>query len=73
MTCVEFEKNLSLDLAKQIAVALVSSKLDYYNSLFHNMSEKDIAKLQRVQNCLARIVTKAPRFNRSVPILKRLH
>ena len=53
-------------------MALVSSKLDYRNSLFYNMSEKDIARLQRVQNCLAR-VTKAPRFIRSLPILKRLH
>ena len=66
-------KSLSLDLAKQIAVALVSSRLDYCNSLFHNMPEKDIARLQRVQNCLARVVTNAPRFSRSVPILKRLH
>ena len=31
------------------------------------MPEKDIARLQRVQNCLA------PRFSHSVPILKRLH
>ena len=37
------------------------------------MPEKDIARLQRVQNCLARVVTKAPRFSRSVRILKRLH
>ena len=66
-------KSLSSDLAKQIAVALVSSKLDYCNSLFHNMPKKDIARLQRVQNCLARVVTNAPRFSRSVPILKRLH
>ena len=65
-------KSLSLDLAKQIAVALVSSKLDYCNS-FHNMPEKDIPRLQRVQNCLARVVTKAPRISRSVPILKRSH
>ena len=64
-------KSLSLDIAKQIAVALVSSKLDYCN--LHNMTEKDIARLQRVHNCLARVVTKAPRFSRSVPILKRLH
>ena len=63
-------KSLSLDIANQFAVALVRSKLDYCNSLFHNMPEKDIARLQRVQNCLARVVTKAPR---SVPILKRLH
>ena len=73
VTCVKFEKSLSLDLAEQIAVVLVSSKLDYCNSLFHNMPEKDIARLQRVRNCLARVVTKAPRFSRSVPILKRLH
>ena len=66
-------KSLSLDRAEQIAVALVSSKLDYCNSLFHNMPEKDIARLQRVQNCLARVVTNAPRYSRSVPILKRLH
>ena len=37
------------------------------------MPVKDFARLQRVQNCLARVVTKAPRFSRSVPILKRLH
>ena len=66
-------KTLSLDLAKQIAVALVSGKLDYCNSLFYNIPEKDIARLQRIQNCLARVVTKAPRFSRSTPILKRLH
>ena len=33
-------------LVKQIAVALVSSKLDYCNSLFRNMPVKDIARLQ---------------------------
>ena len=53
-------KSLSLDLAKQIAVAPISSKLDHCNSLFHNMPEKDIARLRHVQNCLARVVTKAP-------------
>ena len=37
------------------------------------MPEKDISRLQRVQNCLARVVTKASRFSRSVPILKQLH
>ena len=66
-------KSLSLDLAKQIAVALVSSKLDYCNSLVHKMPEKDITRLQRVQNCLAGVVNKAPRFSCSFPILKRFH
>ena len=66
-------RRIRKSLAKQIAVALVSSKLDYCNSLFHNMPEKDIARLQRFQNCLVKVVTKASRFSRSVPILKRLH
>ena len=64
---------LSLSVAKTIATALVSSRLDYGNSLLYNTANKDIAKLQRVQNCLARVVTRSPRFSRSVPLLKSLH
>ena len=64
---------LSLSVAKTIATALVSSILDYCNSLLYNTANKDIAKLQRVQNCLARVVTRSPRFSRSVPLLKSLH
>ena len=53
---------LSLSVAKTIATALVSSRLDYCNSLLYNTANKDIARLQRVQNCLARVVTRSPRF-----------
>ena len=63
-------KSLLLALTKQIAVALVTSKLDYRNSLLHEIPAKDLQKLQRVQNCLARVVTKAPRFSPSIPLLK---
>ena len=51
----------------------MTSKLDYCNSLLHTIPAKDLQKLQRVQNCLARVVTKAPRFSRSIPLLKSLH
>ena len=59
--------------SKQIAVALVTSKLDYCNSLLHEIPAKDLQKLQHVQNCSARVVTKAPRFSRSIPLLNSLH
>ena len=36
----QIRKNLSLDFAKQIAVTLVSSKLDYCNSLFSQYARK---------------------------------
>ena len=55
-------KSLSLDLAKQIAVALVSSKLDYCNSLFHNIPEKDIARLQRVLELPCKSGNQSPTF-----------
>ena len=64
---------ISLSVAKTIATALVSSRLDYCNSLLYNTTNKDIAKLQRVHNCLARVVTRSPRSSRSVPLLKSLH
>ncbi|KAK2172574.1 hypothetical protein NP493_941g01032 [Ridgeia piscesae] len=64
---------LSLSVAKTITTALVSSILDYCNSLLYNTANKDIARLQRVQNCLAKVVTRSPRFSSSVPLLKSLH
>ena len=35
--------------------------------------KKNIAKFQRVQNGLAWVVTRSPRFDRSVPPSKSLH
>ena len=60
-------------LLKPSATALVNSRLDYCNSLLYNTANKDIAKCQRVQNCLARVVTHSPSFSRSVPLQRSLH
>ena len=62
---------MSLSVAKTIATALASSRLDYCNFLLHNI--KDITKLQRVHIFWARVLTRSPRFSRSVPLLKSLH
>ena len=64
---------LDLNGAKLLANALVSSRLDYCNSLLSGIADTDLAKLQRVQNRLARVVTKTPPFTRSVPLLRSLH
>ena len=52
---------------------LVSSSLDYCNSLLYGIVDTDVAKLQRIQNCLTCIVTKSPLFTRSVALLRSLH
>ena len=66
-------RHLNLDIAKLLASALVSSHLDYCNSLLSGIAETDLTKLQRVLNCLARVVTKSLPFTRSVPLLHSLH
>ena len=64
---------LSIPTAKIISKALISSCLDYCNSLLNNIAKRDLAKLQRVQNCLARVVLRTPRFSPSLPLLRQLH
>ena len=66
-------RHISISTAKTISTALISSRLDYCNSLLNNIAKRDLAKLQRVQNCLARVVLRAPRFSPSLPLLKQLH
>ena len=49
-------KYLSTDTAIMVANAMVSSRLDYCNSLLYGVSKLNIAKLQRVQNALYHVV-----------------
>ena len=54
---------LPLSTAKTISNPLITSRLVYCNSLINNIAKQDLSKLQRVQNCLARVVLRAPRFS----------
>jgi len=66
----------SLDTNSSIllANALVSSKLDYCNSLFYNLPAKSLNRLQIVQNALARVVVPSVRRNHHItPTLRQLH
>ena len=56
-----------------IATALVHSKLDYCNSLYYNLPKYQLARLQHIQNSLARAVVSVPKFTRVSPIIKPLH
>ena len=55
-------KHLTLDASTALANAVVSSRLDYCNSLLHSLPGVHLNKLQRVQNALARVVAKSARF-----------
>ena len=51
-----FRSSLTQDMTCQIACSLVGSRLDYANSLLYGITQKNIRRLQRVQNSLARVV-----------------
>ena len=66
--------NLNKATAISLANAPVSSRLDYCNSLLFGCSEKKYkTNLQRVQNCLARVVTRSSMLSESRFLLKSQH
>ena len=58
---------------KLLANALVSSRLDYCNSLFLSLTDFVLRRLQLVQNSLCRVVTRSCKFSHITPQLKKLH
>ena len=66
-------KYLTPQVAVLAANALVSSRLDYCNSLIRGLSGFNQYKLQSIQNTLARIVTNHGKYAHVTPILQKLH
>ena len=62
---------ISEDMAKMVACSLVGSRLDYANSVLYGTSQKNITKLQKVQNLLARVVTNSKSSSHN--LLQQLH
>ena len=61
------------DASVLVANGLVSSQLDYCNSLFRSLSKFNLRKLQCIQHSAARIVSKTSRYTSITPVLKKLH
>ena len=66
-------KFLTGSATKSLVHAYILSKIDYGNSLLVGIPNKLIAKLKRLQNMAARVITKTKRCEHVTPILKQLH
>ena len=66
-------KLLSDVAARTVACAMVAGRLDYCNAILYGSSSMNIDKLQRVQNTLARLVSKTHRRDHITPVLADLH
>ena len=56
----------------QLAHTLISSCLDYCNSLLYGIMDRQIKRRQRLQNNAARIVFKIKKYDQITPILQKL-
>ncbi len=66
-------KYLTPQALKMAVHSLVSSKMDYCNSLLIGLPKSHIGKLQHVMNCAARLVSGVGKFEHITPVLKDLH
>ena len=53
--------------------ALLTSRLDYCNSLLVNLPASQIFRLQRIRNYTARLITRTSRHDHITPVLMGLH
>ena len=62
-----------MDTAALLANSMISSRLDYCNSLLYSVSKYNVVKLQKIQNALCRIVFRLDRTSHVTPFLQKLH
>ena len=58
---------------KVLVHACIISRIDYANALLYGIAETQINRLQRLQNCAARMITGDSREIESVKVLRKLH
>ena len=69
----QIRRYLTRPTTERVVNALITSRLDYCNSLLFGTSASNINRLQRLQNSVARLVTRQARRDSAMPLLRELH
>ena len=69
----KLRSTLTLPDAEKLIHAFISSRLDYCNALFIGIPNKNLQRLQYIQNCAARILMRVRKYDHITPTLRSLH
>ena len=64
---------LSQEACHQLMLGLVMSHLDYVNAILINLLQREIQKLQRIQNMAAKVILCKKKYESSQESLQELH
>ena len=64
---------LTAAATEQVVHAFVKSRLDIGNALLYRLPLKQMQRLQKIQNWVARLIDGAMRYSHATPLLKKLH
>ena len=63
----------TFDATAQLMNALITTHLDFCNSVLYNLPNNKIERLQRIQNQAVSMLKQIPRRNHINPVLRELH
>ena len=66
-------KYLDAKASKTLIHALVTGRIDYCNNILYGLPARELTKLQRLQNSVARIIFNIPKMSHITPVLRELH
>ena len=66
-------QHLTEESCKTLVHTLVTSRLDYGNALLYGLPQMALQRLQKAQNCAARLITRTRKYEHITPVLQRLH
>ena len=69
----KIRKCITEEAAKTMVHSMVTSKLDYCNSIFHGLPDCTVKSLVSVQKTAARLVTGIKKYDHITPVLRQLH
>ena len=69
----QIRRSINEGACKTLVHALVTSRIDYCNSLLYGLPQTVVQRLQRVQNCAARIVSRTKKYDHITPVLQKVH